>query len=141
MRGAFPRWSRDGPRVLDFSAGLDSRNHFANDSDYWTHIRTRIVELVQHSSQLPDMLLLGGENGTEKELLTTIRDAVALLKPAVSLDIDTAAIVDPTFAAARGMAFYARRRQEAPGHCVELTKCDREREKERDGRDQERIEL
>jgi len=141
MQGAFPHWSGVGPRMLDFSAGLDSRNHFASDSDYWTHIRTHIVELVRQGSRMPDMLLLGGENGTERELLTTIRDAVALLKPAVSLDIDTAEIVDPTFAAARGMAFYARRRQEAPGHCVEWDGCDQEREKQRDRRDQERIEL
>jgi hypothetical protein len=40
-------------------------------------------------------------------------------------------MADPTFAAARGMAVYARRRQEAPGPCVEYQECEEMSEKER----------
>jgi len=42
--------------------------------------------------------------------------------------------VDPTFAAARGAALYARRRQEAPFGCVERDECKEEKQREREGK-------
>ena len=74
MRQAFPRWVSDGPRVMDFRAGLDARDEFASESDYWAHVRSRIVGLVRASDlgelgqQPPGMVLLGGENGTNRRL-------------------------------------------------------------------------
>jgi hypothetical protein len=141
MKEAYPRWKRDGPRVLDFGAGLDSRSRFPSDGDYWAHIRTLIVKLARQNSQPVSILLLGGENATNSMFLATVRDALAWLTPTLLLNVDATTVVDPTFAAARGMAIYARRRQEAPGHCVERDRCDEEREKQRAVRDEGRMEL
>jgi hypothetical protein len=65
-----------------------------------------------------------------------VKDALASLSPALyglppTVDFDVAMMADTTFAAARGMAVYARRRQEAPGPCVEYQECEEMREKER----------
>jgi hypothetical protein len=141
MNEAYPRWVRDGPRVLDFDAGLDSRSKFPSDGDYWAHIRTLIVVLARQGSQPVSMLLLGGENATNSMFLETVRDALAWLTPTLPLNFDVTTVVDPTFAAARGMAMYARRRQEAAGHCVERERCNEEREKQRAIRDERRVEL
>jgi hypothetical protein len=81
------------------------------------------------------MVLLGAENGTDAGFLATLRDALDELGPGEGvtgpLDVDVAAVADPIFAAARGMAMYARRRQEGPGHCRERWKCIERRDKER----------
>jgi hypothetical protein len=148
MRDAYPRWRPEGPRVMDFRAGLDAQDDFASESDYWAHVRSRIVGLARASDvgqRSPDMVLLGGENGTNRVFLETVRDALAELYPgeglAPSLSIDATAIVDPTYAAARGMAVYARRRQEVPGHCKESWGCEQKRDKERSGGDEVKVEL
>lgn len=39
--------------------------------------------------------------------------------------------IDPTFAAARGAALYARRRQEVPSDCYEKSECEEMRSRER----------
>ncbi|KAK3291491.1 uncharacterized protein B0H64DRAFT_330156, partial [Chaetomium fimeti] len=149
MGTAFPRWVRDGPRVMDFRAGLDAQDGFASESDYWAHVRSRIVELVRggdQGQQPPGLVLLGGQNGTHHVFVETVRDALAELHPgeglAPSLSLkDATAVVDPTYAGARGMAVYARRRQEVPGHCKERWSCEEKRDKERSGGDHEKMEL
>lgn len=138
MQMAFPRWVRDGPRALHFNGGLDSRSEFASETDYWDHVRSSIAAISQQSSRPLDVLLLGGENATDGTFLATLRDA---LGPTMPLSFDVAAVADPTFAAARGMAIYARRRQEAPGHCVETRRCELERERQRARGDEGRTEL
>lgn len=99
MQMAFPRWVPDGPRVLDFSAGLNSGGSFACDGDYWAYIRTRIVALARQGSQPLDMLLLGGENATDSTFLATLRDALASLAPALPLllplHFDVATVAHP----------------------------------------------
>jgi hypothetical protein len=50
-------------------------------------------------------------------------------------------LVDPVFAAARGAAIYARRRQEAPADCVELETCEEKRNREREGKSGPKLEL
>ena len=142
---AFPRWMSDGPRVLDFEAGLEhGRGRFASDADYWAHVRAQIVGLVRGNAKRPlEVVLLGGENATHGAFLATLRDALAELSP-VSVEppnVDTAAVADPAFAAARGMAVFARRRQEVPGHCKELPKCEKQRKAERAGEREGRAEL
>jgi len=131
---AFPQWRPDGPQVLDFGLGLDHRGGFA-PNDYWASLYSRIALFVrQYSEQPVHTLLLGGENATNSVFLQTVRKALGSVTPMWSsvLDIDIATVADPTFAAARGMAVYARRRQEAPGPCKEnFLLCDERREKER----------
>jgi hypothetical protein len=78
-------------------------------------------------------VLLGGENATDSAFLATLRDALAKLSPVSPLSVDVDTIEDPTYAAARGMAVYARRRQEVPGDCMERRMCDERRENERSG--------
>ncbi|KAK3933788.1 hypothetical protein QBC46DRAFT_348273 [Diplogelasinospora grovesii] len=67
-----------------------------------------------------------------------LRGVVADLGPdvfdkSVLEDIDVAMAVDPTLAAARGMATYARRRQEVAGNCMEQdwATCEARRDRER----------
>jgi hypothetical protein len=132
---------------MDFDAGLDARDGFASEHDYWVYVRSRIVELVRGDGQgrQLDMVLLGGENGTEGGFLAALRDALAELGPVQGptppLGVEATAVANPTYAAARGMAVYARRRQEVPGHCRERWKCEEKREKERNGGNGERMEL
>ncbi|KAK4035326.1 hypothetical protein C8A01DRAFT_38228 [Parachaetomium inaequale] len=136
IREAFPKsaWGGDdGLRVLDFDGGLDGRGRFASEGDYWAHVRGRIVGLARQSSRPLQRVLLGGENATNSAFLATLRDALAELSPVSPLRVDVAMIEDPTYAAARGMAVYARRRQEVPGDCMERLVCDERREKERSG--------
>ena len=130
MQGAFSRWTPDGPRVLDFGAGIDSRGRFADNSEYWAHIRSCIVEVGQQGTKPVGILLLGGENATDTKFLATVRDALEPLAPELLANA-IVRLADPTFAAARGMALYARRRQEVPGRCVERLNCDEEREEQR----------
>jgi hypothetical protein len=46
---------------------------------------------------------------------------------AFSIDLDRDMLAGPVFAAARGAALYARRRQEAHYDCVEHKRCEAER--------------
>ena len=141
MRGAFPRWTQDGPRLMDFAAGLDRLPKFVSDSEYWAYVRGGLASFLGEGSPSPTLLLLGGENGTNDSFLTVLRDTLSSLNPEIPPSIDIATIGDPTFAAARGMAIYARRRQEVPGHCMEYPNCKREREKQRAGEDMAKVEL
>ena len=141
MQGAFSRWVPDGPRVLDFGAGIDSRGRFADDGDYWAHIRSRIIDVARQGKRPIDIVLLGGEDATDTMFLATLRDALASLTPESLVNVDIVKMADPTFAAARGMALYARRRQEVPGRCVERPNCDEEREEQRIGGAEGKVEL
>ena len=89
----------------------------------------------------PTLLLLGGENGTKDAFLAVVRDALSPRSPELMTSIDMTTVADPTFAAARGMAIYARRRQEVPGHCMEHQEGEAKREKQRAGEDRGRDEL
>lgn len=143
VQDAFPAHGSSeqrGTRVLDFEGGLDRREGFESEGGYWAYVRGRIVGLVREregeGQRRPvDMVLLGGENATDGGFLATLRDALAELHPTlpslVGSDIDEAMVLDPLYAAARGMAVYARRRQEVPGDCIEGPGCDEVRERER----------
>ncbi len=126
---------------MDFAAGLDRCPEFISDGEYWAYVRGRLASFLGEDSPSPTLLLLGGENGTNYSFLTVLRDALSSLNPEIPPSIDIATLVDPTFAAARGMAMYARRRQEVPGHCMEWPKCKGEREKQRAGEDMGKVEL
>ncbi len=144
MQPAFDRLPADGPQLLDFDGGLDRRGRFAAEAEYWAYVRAQIVGHARRSAKPVEMVLLGGESATESAFLSTLRDALAEICPVLApgINIDSAALVDPTYAAARGMALYARRRQEAPGQCKERRRCDEEREKERAGMSgQSRVDL
>lgn len=160
LHTAFPRWQSDGPRVMDFDAGLgvldglsdsgsgsngEKRSRFASEAEYWAHVRVRITAIAkQRPQQIPTLpprerlepltlLLLGGENATNGQFLDTLRSVLTWGSLSASPpNMDLAAMANPTFAAARGMALYARRRQEVPGRCMEVPRCFKEREKERE---------
>lgn len=168
MQDAFPRWQRDGPRILDFDAGLSAlddlgsknneenrekqgngKRRFASEAEYWASVHMLLVHITRQRprSEIPalqrrdqgsgplTLLLLGGENATNSKFLDTLRDALARTSPpAWPPTIDTATMANATFVAARGMALYARRRQEVPGHCMEAPRCHEERESERESK-------
>ncbi|KAK1765028.1 hypothetical protein QBC33DRAFT_517234 [Phialemonium atrogriseum] len=114
------------PHVLDFESGFSNLPTFASPSAFWSHVRDQLMILPSKSPRRITKLLLGGENATDPDFIATLRDALGA--PA-SLSDD--GIPDPTFAAARGAALYARWRQEAPWDCVEDDECDTKRERER----------
>lgn len=142
---AFRGYEVDGPQVLAFDGGLDSRGRYASDNEYWAHVRTRVVRLLGKINSWPlEVALLGGENGTDRTFLETLRDALAEANPTgptspASIDIATA--VGPKFAAATGMALYARRRQEAPSDCKEPLTYEEKREEERAGGIERKLDL
>ncbi len=141
MKEAFTRFPRDGPRVLDFEGGLDKRGGFGGEDEYWAYIRGQIVAVARRGEGPVEMVLVGGENATESGFLETLRDALAEIGPGLLPSVDGAVVVDPTYAAARGMALYARRRHEVPGTCMELERCEEKRERERAGGGQSRVDL
>jgi hypothetical protein len=73
--------------------------------------------------------------------LATLRGALAELGPTLPELVDETMVVDPLYAAARGMAVYARRRQEVPGDCMEGWWCDSVRERERAEARERKLEL
>ncbi|KXX78407.1 hypothetical protein MMYC01_205886 [Madurella mycetomatis] len=142
LRKAFAAYVANGPQVLDFDGGLDSRGRYASDDEYWAHVRAQIIGLLEKIDSRPvEMVLLGGENGTDRTFLETLRDALAEVNPTSPVSIDIATTVDPTFAAATGMALYARRRQEVPSDCKEHPACEKQRQEERAGGGEWKLEL
>ena len=74
--------------------------------------------------------------------LTSLRDVLAEMMPVSPMNLQTnipdhadsatvSNLVDLTFAASRGAALYARRRQETQAHCRESSECEAIRKRER----------
>jgi hypothetical protein len=137
MREAFPKWGRDGPRVMDLGAGLDDRMGSPRRANtgrmcaqgllsWWGGVsKHRRWGWCCWGLRMEPMLVFWQLSGTP---WMSWGPGEGVTGP---LDVDVAAVADPIFAAARGMAMYARRRQEGPGHCRERWKCIERRDKER----------
>lgn len=120
--------------ATNVSYGLAGINNSTSPDEFWARVGSYIEDTAQQildSTDKPftDLLLLG-DNGTHPEFLRVLRESLA------GLTVDNVAIktiVDPTFAAARGAALYARWRQESPYGCMESQNCAGKRQ-EREGR-------
>ncbi|CAI7594266.1 unnamed protein product [Penicillium palitans] len=128
---AFPYVSSLEAQLVDYELGLD--NLPENDQDqtvFWDRLRSQLQTLPRESEYTITHILVAGENVTHPRFLASLRESMSEL----SLGPATAKIqlaIDPTFAAARGAALYARRRQEVPSDCYEKSECEEMRSRER----------
>ncbi|CAG8888068.1 unnamed protein product [Penicillium egyptiacum] len=128
---AFPYVSSPEAQLVDYELGLD--NLLENDQDqtvFWDRLRSQLQILPRESEYTITHILLAGESVTHPRFLASLRESMSEL----SLGPATAKIqlaIDPTFAAARGAALYARRRQEVPSDCYEKLECEEMRLRER----------
>lgn len=143
-RGQALSWpTEDEKNVFDFDLGLD--RILEVDSDHqnalWTSLRERIGSLARDKFRITH-LLLAGESATNPAFLDNLRDALAGLEgiyigpmraevPLDSMEYVAERGMNLTFAAARGAALYARRRQEVQCDCSEIEECTILQEKER----------
>ncbi|CAI7640865.1 unnamed protein product [Penicillium crustosum] len=118
-------------QLVDYDLGLD--NLVENEQDqtaFWDRLRSQLQILPRESEYTITHILLAGESVTHPRFLAFLRESMSKL----SLDPAMAKIqlaIDPTFAAARGAALYARRRQEVPSDCYEKLECKEMRLRER----------
>ncbi|KAJ5984740.1 hypothetical protein N7481_006839 [Penicillium waksmanii] len=140
---ALATYTSDRAQIFNFDIGLDLIEQ-AEPSDHslWDHLRRDLLALPREAAGPIRHILLAGESATDHRFLAILRDALADLSPPLSGDLQITignsqsqlnreTTVDPTFAAARGAALYARRRQEVQSECTESGKCEKERSKER----------
>ncbi|KAJ5397104.1 hypothetical protein N7509_005217 [Penicillium cosmopolitanum] len=133
---AFVRFACDEIKALNFELGLD-RILEADDPDLlWARLREQITSFAL-SFRITDFLL-AGESTTNPLFMANLKDALAGLlelhiEPKIAASAHGKKAIDLTFAAARGAALYARRRQEVQCDCSELEECESSRQKERAG--------
>lgn len=131
---AFDDFTTDESHLLDFDAGLDQlTNGDVSPAVFWDHIRQQILMFWKTVPRPLSQFLLAGENATHERFLDAVADALAEAVPP-AMPVNMKLIADPTFAAARGVALYARRRQEVQHDCTEGEYCDIKRCKERNQR-------
>lgn len=127
---------RKGDRAfVDLELGIATSE---DKPDFWARVTERLQGFcgtVSEGFHL-DTILLTGENATHPAFLQALRSAFvgngylqreSDSEEKLSFVHDGEAIIDPTFASARGAAQYARWRQEAPIGCEELDRCEEER--------------
>lgn len=128
----------DEAQLVDFEVGLDRLLQTNGSDALWARLRSQLSVLPREYWHPITHVLLAGESVTHPRLLAILRDVLPeILPPSVDLqnvlDADPAMskIVDPKFAAARGAALYARRRQEVQSECAEYSECEDTRRRER----------
>ncbi|KAJ5218194.1 uncharacterized protein N7498_000293 [Penicillium cinerascens] len=125
---ALARVTNDEAQVFDFEVGLDRL--LQNDSQAQRdRLRQQLLVLPQESEFIVTHVLLAGESATNPQFLAVLKDALSELSPIMSPDLkmtiaNSSKALNPTFAAARGAALYARRRQEVQADCQEPPECE-----------------
>lgn len=141
---ALTRFTWDEAQLLDFEVGLDHILQTNGSQDVlWSRLRSKLLVLPREYPYSLTHILLAGESVTHPQFLAILRDALAEMMPISPVNLQTnipdhaePAVVsnlDPTFAASRGAALYARRRQEVQAHCTEPFKCEATRKRDREG--------
>ncbi|KAJ5885113.1 hypothetical protein N7495_009623 [Penicillium taxi] len=140
---AFDSLNSDEAQLFDFEVGLD---HFlqtnGSQDSLWSRIRSQLLVLPRKYPYHLTHIFLAGESVTHPRFLALLKDILPELmpiSPPTHINFDTnildystiSKITDPTFAASRGAALYARRRQEVPGDCTERPECEVRRNLER----------
>ncbi|CEJ59116.1 hypothetical protein PMG11_07752 [Penicillium brasilianum] len=140
---ALTRFNWDEAQILDFELGLDHLLQTNGSQDaLWSSLRSQLSDLPREYPFSLTHILVAGESVMYPRFLATLRDALAEIMPMSPLNLRTnipgytksatvSKSVDLTFAASRGAALYARRRQEVQAHCTESSKCEAIRERER----------
>lgn len=120
--------TNDEAQILDFEVGLDRL--LQDDSQaLWERLRQQLLVLPRESEFTVTHVLLAGESATNPQFLAVLKDALSELSPILSQDLkmtvaNSSTTLNPTFAAARGAALYARRRQEVQADCEEPPECE-----------------
>ncbi|CAG8908897.1 unnamed protein product [Penicillium egyptiacum] len=124
---AFSRVACVAAQLVDYELGLD-RLLEKDEAALWDRLHSQLQILPREYEYAVTHLLLAGESVTHPRFLATLRDSMSEL----SLDlVNIKLAIDPTFAAARGAALYARRRQEVQSDCTERSECEEMRIHER----------
>lgn len=100
---------------------------------YWEHVKELIQKFlarVSHERPITDVIVLG-DSALEKTFLRVLQDTLREVLPdnddgknlVVGFADNGAALVDATFAAARGAAEFGKRLMESPNGCVEKEIC------------------
>ncbi|KAJ5524102.1 hypothetical protein N7494_010752 [Penicillium frequentans] len=128
----------DEAQIVDFEVGLDRLLQTSGSDALWARLRSQLSVLPREYQRPINHVLLAGESVTHPHFLATLRVVLSEILPSSVdlqnvLDADPAVskIVDLTFAAARGAALYARRRQEVQSECKERPICEDIRRRER----------
>ncbi|KAJ5984323.1 hypothetical protein N7481_006422 [Penicillium waksmanii] len=137
------RFAYDEIKDLNFELGLDQILEADNPDILWARLREQITTFSQSSEFRITGFLLAGESTTNPLFQDNLKDALAGLSGlhiepkiapfALMGSVHGEKSMDLTFAAARGAALYARRRQEVQCDCSELGECELSRQKERSG--------
>lgn len=138
---ALLRFAYDEMKAFNFEIGLD-RILEADDQDLsWARLREEIAVFARSSEFQITHLLLAGESTTNSLFQDHLKDALSGLSGlyigpkrtpfALAESTHKEKVMDLTFAAARGAALYARRRQEVQCDCSETKECESSRQKER----------
>ncbi|KAL1849210.1 hypothetical protein Plec18170_007501 [Paecilomyces lecythidis] len=142
---ALSRFNWDEAQLLDFEVGLDRLLHInESDGELLSRIRSQLLVLPREYPYPLTHILLAGESVTHPRFLAILREALAEMESLSPANIQTnipdhggsaiaSKMIDPTFAASRGAALYARRRQEVQPGCTELSECEEMRKRERAG--------
>lgn len=127
------RASREGLDIINTRKWELGHAHRSTESTYWQQVKQTIQEvpLQWPNKHITDIILLG-ESSLEPDFLEVLREALHEVLPdwngrlrerAGSNHLDGSQFIDPTFAAARGAAEFAKRIMEAPDGCLEPQYC------------------
>ncbi|KAJ6190810.1 hypothetical protein N7519_000831 [Penicillium mononematosum] len=114
-------------QLVDYELGLDHLLE-KDEAALWDRLRSQLQILPREFKYPITHLFLAGESATHPRSLAIFRDSMSELLPGPA---NIELVMDPTFAAARGAALYARRRQEVQSDCVEGSECTEMRMHER----------
>ncbi|KAF3392604.1 hypothetical protein F1880_008897 [Penicillium rolfsii] len=140
---ALARFTWDEAQLLNFDLGLDHILQANGSQDaLWSSLRLQLSDLPRKYPFPLTHILVAGESAMHPRFLATLRDALAEMRPILPINLqmnipgyaESSAVsksVDLLFAASRGAALYARRRQEVQAHCTEPAECEAIRERER----------
>ncbi|KAJ5930017.1 hypothetical protein N7466_005510 [Penicillium verhagenii] len=145
---ALTRFTWDEAQLLDFEVGLDHllQTNESQQDALWSHLRSQLLILPREYPRSLTHILLAGESVTHPRFLATLKDALAEMMPILPVNLQrnisesdhagpaiVSTAINPTFAASRGAALFARRRQEVQADCTERSNCEAMRERERVG--------
>ncbi|KAJ5541139.1 hypothetical protein N7494_006215 [Penicillium frequentans] len=140
---ALSGFNNDHAQLLDFNLGLDNLLQTKRSQDsLWPRLRSQLLVIPRNYSRSITHIFLAGESVTHPRFLATLKGAMAEIMPTWPGNLQTnipdhprpavvSKFVDPTFAASRGAALYARRRQEVQADCTERSICEATRNGER----------
>lgn len=141
---ALSRFNWDEAQLVNFELGLSDilQSNSSHDA-LWSSLGSQLSNLPRQYPFPLTHILLAGESVMHPRFLATVRGSLAESIHKSSLKLQTnipdyagsvamSNPIDLTFAASRGAALYARRRQEVQGHCTESSKCEAIRRRERE---------